>query len=355
LRVILRGQKEQPSEKGIRQQEPTAMSTASDMENRLQAFRADFDALRHEISKVIVGQDEAIQGLLTALVAGGHVLLEGFPGTGKTVLGRTLATVIDLSFSRIQCTPDLMPADVIGTYVVMETPQGRRTFEFQKGPLFANLVLVDQVNRTMPKTQTALLEAMDEEAITVSTETFRLPDPYFIVATQNPLESEGTYPLPEAQIDRFFFKLVMTPADELQLEQILDRTTEPDEAKLRVVADGRRIREMREVVKLVPIAPEVRHWAVAAVAATHPNHPRAPESVRRLVRHGASPRGAQALVLGAKVHAIVNDRHHVAIEDLRAIARPALGHRLILNFEGQAESAQTDALVDDILQTLGKA
>lgn len=329
------------------------MSTASEMEKKLEAFREDFDALRHEIGKVIVGQGEAVQGVLTALVAGGHVLLEGIPGTGKTVLGRTLATVLDLSFSRIQGTPDLMPTDVIGTYVIMETPQGRRTFEFQKGPLFANLVLVDQINRTMPKTQSALLEAMDEEAITVATETFRLPDPYFILATQNPLEVEGTYPLPEAQIDRFLLKLVMPPPDEQQLDEILDRTTEPDEAKLRVVADGRRISEMRALVRQVAIAPEVRRWGIAVVAATHPQHTRAPESVRRYIRHGASPRGAQALILAAKVRAILEGRYHVSTDDLRAAAHPALRHRLVLNFEGQADDAQPDAMIDQILESMG--
>jgi len=328
------------------------MSTPSEMEKRLEAFRGDFEALRHEIGKVIVGQADVVRDLLTALIAGGHVLLEGLPGTGKTVLVRTLAAVVDLGFSPIQCTPDLMPADVIGTYVIMETPQGRRTFEFQKGPLFANLVLVDHINRTTPKTQSALLEAMDEEAITVSTETFRLPEPYFLVATQNPLELEGTYPLPEAQVDRFFFKLVVRAANEAEMDAILDRTTEPEEAPLRVVADGRRIGELGEMVRQVPIAPEVRRFGIAVVAATHPESPKAPTRVRQYVRHGASVRGAQAMVLASKLRAILDGRFHVSTEDLRAVASAALRHRLVLNFEGQAENVNPDELIEEILQSV---
>ena len=325
------------------------MSVASEMEQKLASFREDFNALRHEVGKRIVGQGEAVDLVLTALVAGGHVLIEGLPGLGKTELARTLAAVIDASFQRIQCTSDLMPADVIGTYVIMETPQGRRTFEFQKGPLFANLVLIDQVNRAMPRTQSALLEAMDEQAITVATETFHLPEPYCIIATQNPLDLEGTYPLPPAQVDRFLLKVLLSPPDVQQLERILEMTSDAASVKLRAVVDGRRILEMGQLVRQVPLAAEIRRQAVAIVAASGPENPQAPASVRRYVRYGASPRGAQALVLTAKVRAILDGRFHVSVDDLRAAAHAALRHRLTLNYEGQADEVRSDTLIAEIL------
>jgi MoxR-like ATPase len=329
------------------------MSTG-DLEQKLERFRADFEALRSEIGKVIVGQEDVIDGVLTALIAGGHVLLEGLPGLGKTVLAQTLADVVDLSFQRIQCTPDLMPTDIIGTYVIMESAQGRRSFEFQRGPLFSNVVLAEHVNRTTPKTQSALLEAMDEEAITVSTETFRLPQPFFLIATQNPLEMEGTYPLPEAQVDRFFFKLAVRPPSCDEMEQILDRTTEASSAITRKIVDGRRIGEMAELVRQVPIAREVRRWAVSVVAATQPDGHRAPESVKQYVRYGAGPRGAQAMVLAAKVRAAREGRPSVSTADLRAVCHPALRHRLILNFEGQGDAVDPDALIDHVIQAVGE-
>ena len=310
-------------------------------------------ALRKGLGTILLGQEELLDLVTIALAARGHVLLEGLPGLGKTRLVRALAAAVDLSFQRIQCTPDLMPADVIGTYVVMETPQGRRTFEFQKGPLFANLVLADQVNRTTPKTQSALLEAMDEESITVSTETFRLPRPYLVVATQNPLEMEGTYPLPEAQIDRFFFKLVVGRPSCEQMEQILERTTEAERIKPRTVVGGPRILEMGELICMVPVADEIRRWAVSLVAATHPDSEAAPEIVRQYVHYGSSPRGAQAMMLGAKARAILDGRYHVSSEDLRAVAPWALRHRLILNFRGQAdEGVQPDAIIAAVLQSI---
>ena len=328
------------------------MSTTGDSQRELERFRADFEALRHEIGKVIVGQEEVIEGLLSALLAGGHVLLEGLPGTGKTVLVGALADVVELSFQRIQCTPDLMPTDIIGTYVIMETAQGRRSFEFQKGPLFANVVLAEQINRTTPKTQSAFLQAMDEDSITVSTETFDLPEPFFFVATQNPLEMEGTYPLPEAQIDRFFFKLVVRPPSSEEIEQILDRTTEAESVITRKVTDGGRIGEMSELVRKVPIAAEVRRWGIAAVAATHPDADKAPASVKKFVRYGAGPRAAQAIVLAGKIKAVLDGRYNVSTDDLRGVCHAALRHRVILNFEGLGENVSTDSVIDDVLEAV---
>jgi len=328
------------------------MSIPSESERQLEAFRDDFEALRRELSRRIVGHEEAIQLALTALVLGGHVLLEGLPGTGKTLLARSLADAVDLTFQRIQCTADLMPADIIGTYVVMETPQGRRTFEFHKGPLFANLVLADHVNRAMPKTQSALIQAMEEEAITVSTESFPLPRPYLLIATQNPLEMEGTYPLPEAQIDRFLFKLILSPPTAGQMEMILDRTVEPQQVPKRKVVDAERILTMGQLVRQVPMPSEVRRWAVAVVAASQPEGEQAPPLVRRFVRYGSGPRGAQALVLAAKVRALVAGRNEATREDLQTMALPALRHRLVLNYEGVAENVSADAVLAQILQTL---
>ncbi len=319
---------------------------------QLEAFRKDFDTLRREIGKIVVGQEEVVDGVLTAVVSGGHVLLEGVPGIGKTLLVQTLARVLEVSFQRIQFTPDLMPADLIGTYVVMETPQGRRTFEFQKGPLFSHVILADQINRGMPKTQSALLEAMEGESISVATETFRLPSPFLVMATQNPLEMEGTFPLPEPQLDRFFCKLVVDPPSAEQIEEILQRTTEGEPPVAMAVVDDQRILQMRQIARRVPISVEVRRLAVTLVAATHPGHQQAPETVRRLVRYGSSPRGAQALVLAAKVRALREGRSEVWAEDLRAVARAALRHRLILNFEGQAEEVRPDLVIDQVLDAI---
>jgi MoxR-like ATPase len=280
------------------------------------------------------------------------VLLEGLPGTGKTLLARSLADAVDLTFQRIQCTADLMPADIIGTYVVMETPQGRRTFEFHKGPLFANLVLADHVNRATPKTQSALIQAMEEEAITVSTESFPLPRPYLLIATQNPLEMEGTFPLPEAQVDRFLLKLTLSPPTADQIEAILQRTTEPHAVSRRKVVDAQRVLAMGQIVRQVPVPSEVRRWAVALVAASQPQAQQAPPLVRQYVRYGSGPRGAQALVLAAKVRAVVAGRSEVAREDIQAAVLPSLRHRLVLNEEGVADNVSADAVLAQILQTL---
>ncbi len=319
---------------------------------QLEKFRKDFDALRREIGKVVVGQQKIIDGILTAVVTGGHVLLEGVPGIGKTLLVETLAEVVQLTFQRIQFTPDLMPADLLGTYVVMETPEGRRTFEFQKGPVFSHIVLADQINRGTPKTQSAMLEAMEGQEITVANETFHLPQPFFVMATQNPLEMEGTFPLPEPEIDRFFVKLLVTSPTPQQVEEILERTTEGEPPVTAKIVDGPRIREMREIARKMAITENVRRKAVALMAATHPDDGRAPSAVHQYVKYGSSPRGAQALALAGKVHAIISGRGEVTEADLKAVALPCLRHRLVLNFEGQAENVHPDAIVGAVVDSV---
>ena len=328
------------------------MSTPEETKKQLDQFRADFEMLRREIGKVIVGHDDVVEGTLIALIAGGHVLLEGVPGLGKTLLVRTLADALHLKFQRIQFTPDLMPADLIGTNIVLETPDGRRKFEFQHGPVFANVLLADEINRATPKTQSALLEAMQEHSVTVAGETHRLPEPFFVMATQNPLEMEGTYPLPEAQLDRFFSKLLTKFPSSSEIETILDRTTESTEPKAERTFHGQRILEMSKLARQIPIADEVRRYGISIVLATHPESEQATDSTRRFVRYGSSPRGAQAIILAAKIRAILDHRYHVSREDIRDSAHPALRHRLILNFEGQAEGVASDQVVDNILESI---
>jgi MoxR-like ATPase len=325
-------------------------SDSAAIKEQLDRFRADFETLRSEIGKVIVGHAEIVDGTLLALIAGGHVLLEGVPGLGKTLLVRTLADSLQLKFQRIQFTPDLMPADLTGTNVVLETPAGGRRFDFQPGPVFANLVLADEINRATPKTQSALLEAMQERSVTIAGKTHDLGRPFFVLATQNPLEMEGTYPLPEAQLDRFFFKLLVKFPSALELETILDRTTEAAEPRAQPVFDGKRIGELSQLARQIPIADELRRYGISLVLATHPEHELASDSARRYVRYGSSPRGAQAMILAAKIRAILDHRYHVAREDLHAVVHPALRHRMILNFEGQAENVQADDIIDDILK-----
>jgi MoxR-like ATPase len=331
------------------------MNNPEHMKQDLDRFRTDFEKLRHEIGKVIVGQEDIVEGTLSALIAGGHVLLEGVPGLGKTLLVRTLSEALHLKFQRIQFTPDLMPADLIGTNVVLETPEGGRKFEFQKGPVFANVLLADEINRATPKTQSALLEAMQEHSVTVAGQTFKLPEPFFVLATQNPLEMEGTYPLPEAQLDRFFFKLLVKFPSSNEMETILDRTTEANAPKVEPVLAGERILEMARLVRMIPIADEVRRLGINMVLATHPENALATPLAKRFVRFGASPRGAQAIILAAKLRAILDKRYHVSREDLRAVAPAALRHRLILNFEGQAEGVQADTVIQDVLKSVKEA
>ena len=327
--------------------------SAGPIEEQLDAFRTDFRRLREEIGKVIVGQDDIVEGTLTALIAGGHVLLEGVPGLGKTLLVRTIADSLKLKFSRVQFTPDLMPADLVGTNVVLDsTDGGGRRFEFQRGPLFGNVILADEINRATPKTQSALLEAMQEKHVTVGGTTYDLPKPFFVLATQNPLEMEGTYPLPEAQLDRFFFKLLVKFPSFADLETILDRTTEKTTAFATSLFDGDRILALAQLVRQIPIAPEVRRYAIAVVMATHPDHELATTSTKKFVRYGSSPRGAQAIILAAKLSAILDGRFHVAREDIRKVAPLALRHRMILNFEGQADGIPTDDVIANILSTV---
>ncbi len=320
-------------------------------EARVQEFIAAFDALRSEVEKVIVGHREIITHVLFGMFAGGHVLLEGVPGLGKTLLIKTLAEGLDLKFARIQFTPDLMPADIIGTNIIVEDNEGRRYFQFQQGPIFANILLADEINRATPKTQSALLEGMQEGAVTVGGVSRPLPAPFFVLATQNPIEMEGTYPLPEAQLDRFLFKLrVRYPALE-ELNAIVDRTTQARTTAIRVVMSGQAVLAYRELIREVPVASHVRDLASLIVMCTHPEWEHAPEPARRFVRYGASPRGAQALILGAKVRALSEGRYNVSTEDVKALAAPALRHRIILNFEGEAEAVDVDALVGDIVES----
>jgi len=319
-------------------------------ETQIQAFRDTYAALRAEIGQVIVGQDEIVDGTLTAIFAGGHALLEGVPGLGKTLLVRTLGEVLELSFSRIQFTPDLMPADILGTNLVMETPDGRRAFEFQRGPVFAHLILADEINRATPKTQSALLEAMQERQVTAGGELRRLPEPFFVLATQNPIDQEGTYPLPEAQLDRFFFKLLVGYPSAAELTEVLNRTTENLQPRVRRVLQRDQLLELQHLVRQVPVASHVKDYAVRLVLATHPRTPTAVPIATQFLRFGSSPRGAQTLLLGAKVRALAAGRFNVSFEDVQAVALPALRHRLILNFEAEAEGVTTDQIIRRVLQ-----
>jgi MoxR-like ATPase len=323
-----------------------------EVERQAAHFRESLATLREEIGRVIVGQRGVIDGVLTCMLAGSHALLEGVPGLGKTMLVRTLSKALGLSFSRIQFTPDLMPADVIGTTVIDEAQSGGKSFEFRPGPIFANIVLADEINRATPKTQSALLEAMQERSVTVGRKTHALEPPHLVLATQNPLEMEGTYPLPEAQLDRFFFKLHVTFPDREELHQILDRTTTTHTSEPRTVLSRQDVLELQELVRKVPVPKHVQDYAVRLLLATRPESKDAPTGVRRFVREGASPRGAQAVLLGAKIRALMEGRFSAALEDVRASALPALRHRVLLNFEGEAEGIKTDSILTEIVKAL---
>ncbi len=335
---------------------PTAdPHTPAEVRAQCEHFRDTHKRLLDEIGKVIVGHREVIEGVLMCLFSGGNVLLEGVPGLGKTLLVRTLAQCLSLPFNRIQFTPDLMPADVIGTNVVMEDPgTGRRKFEFQRGPIFAQIVLADEINRATPKTQSALLEAMQEHAVTSSGTTYRLAEPFLVLATQNPIEQEGTYPLPEAQLDRFMFKLVVGYSQLDELLTILDRTTGQKTPEVAKILDGPKILELQHLIRGVVVAPHVKEYASRLVLATHPEGRFAAGGAggptNKYIRCGASPRAAQALLLGAKVKAVTDGRYHVSNKDIRDIALPCLRHRLILNFEAEADRVDSDSIVRQVLE-----
>jgi MoxR-like ATPase len=324
------------------------------VDRQVEQFRESFRIVRDEVSRVIVGNDRNIVGIMTCLLARGHVLLEGIPGIGKTKLVQTLADVLHLKFSRIQFTPDLMPGDIIGTTVVREDESGRKHMQFQRGPIFANLVLADEINRATPKTQSALLEAMQENSVSAGGQTHPLEQPFFVLATMNPLEMEGTYMLPEAQLDRFFFKLKMgfPPAD--ALHDIIERTTRAQDPVVERVLGQGQILAMRDTVRSVPVARPIQQYAIDLTLATHPESERATEMTRRYVRFGSSPRGTQALILGAKVNALLADRLHVACEDIRAVALDALRHRLLLNFDAEADKVDADAILSDVLHRVAE-
>jgi MoxR-like ATPase len=321
------------------------------LDQAAKTFRDDYVTLRSEIAKAIVGHEEIVEGVLICLFAGGHALLEGVPGLGKTLLIRTLSDALDLEFSRIQFTPDLMPADITGTTVVVETEEGR-SFEFRKGPLFAQMVLADEINRATPKTQSALLEAMQERSVTVGGETHLLDQPFFVMATQNPIEQEGTYPLPEAQLDRFFFKLQVGYSGREDLMEIITRTTSGNTPAANRVMDTDTIVRYQQVVREVSISNEVQDYAVRTVLTTHPEDQLATPMVKSFIRFGASPRAAQTLVLAGKVRALLAGRTTVQVEDIRAAVLPALRHRCILNFEAEAEGLTCDAILTNLIETL---
>lgn len=315
-------------------------------EEKIQQFASDFFRVEEEIGSVIIGQKELVRNMLTAMVAGGNVLLEGMPGLGKTQLVKAVGDAVDLEFSRIQFTPDLMPADVTGTTVMNREENGNMSFVFRKGPIFANLVLADEINRATPKTQSALLEAMQEHTVTGGSQTYRLEEPFFVLATQNPLETEGTYPLPEAQMDRFLFKLDVAFPNKEELMKIVLTTTDGKVHRASKVMDGKRLLQMREIAQQVPVAEPVAEYLMDLILKTHPENQEAPEVVRQYVRYGASPRGAQAVLQAARIFALLAGRYHVAYEDIKQAAKPALRHRIFLNFEGMAEGKTSDEIIE---------
>jgi len=331
------------------------MQTLGELKERVQDFVAKFGALRAEIGRVIVGQQEIVEGTLLALMAGGHVLLEGVPGLGKTLLVRTLGETLGLDFARVQFTPDLMPADIVGTNIIVEDETGEKMFRFQPGPVFTNLLLADEVNRATPKTQSALLEAMQERQVTVGGTTYPLNGVFFVLATQNPLEMEGTYPLPEAQLDRFIYKLVIDYPTRSDLIEVVRRTTSEEMPHANNILTPDELSEMQKLVRQVIIASHVEELAADLLLKTHPEGAEAPESVRKFVRYGASPRGAQAMVLTAKARALLAGRYNVSTADIAAVAKASLRHRIILNYEGEAEGVSTDSILDDVLESVSSS
>ncbi len=331
------------------------MSEAAPAEIGLEQFGEIARDIENEVGKVIVGQREVLRSVIICVLAGGHALLEGVPGLGKTMLIRTLGDVLDLKFSRIQFTPDLMPADIVGTDILEETEDGRRQFRFQAGPIFANLILADEINRATPKTQSAMLEAMQEKTVTVAGRGYALDPPFFVLATQNPLEMEGTYPLPEAQLDRFLFKVNVAFPDVADLITILDRTTGVTMPRAQKIADGAQVIGMGALALSTPIPTHVSEYVAHIVVATHPESDRATPMLRQYARYGASPRGAQALIIGAKINALLDERSNVSYDDVAAVAPAALRHRILLNFEGQAEGLGADDLIADVLKSVPKS
>ena len=330
------------------------MSEAAATEIGLEQFGEIARDIEAEVGKVIVGQRDVVRSVIICVLAGGHALLEGVPGLGKTMLIRTLGDVLELKFSRIQFTPDLMPADIVGTDILEETEDGRREFRFQSGPIFANLVLADEINRATPKTQSAMLEAMQEKTVTVAGRQYQLDMPFFVLATQNPLEMEGTYPLPEAQLDRFLFKVNVPFPQVDELVAILERTTGVEQPQAGKVADGAQVIGMGRLALSTPIPTHVSEYVARIVVATHPETEEAAPMLRQYARYGASPRGAQALIIGAKINALLEKRSNVSFEDVAAVAPSALRHRILLNFEGQADGISTDVLIADALKAVPK-
>jgi len=324
------------------------------LNEEVQSVRKNFDLIVNELAKIVVGQETLIKHIFICLLCGGHALIEGVPGLGKTLLVRSLSKILDLNYSRIQFTPDLMPADILGTNMVKEDGKGNRFFEFYKGPIFGQLILADEINRASPKTQSALLEAMQEGKVTVFGSQYNLEPPFMVLATQNPIEMEGTYPLPEAQIDRFFFKLKMTYPNREELQKILDKTTDDYQFELKHVMGADSIRKMKTLVKKVPVAAHVKDFATRLVLASHPDHKQATERVKEYILLGSSPRGLLSLILAGKVSALVDGRYNVSREDIKTVARPALRHRLALNIRGETEGLDTDELVDEIVGSIDR-
>ena len=330
------------------------MTEPTELQEQADQFRKRYLAVKDEVQKVIVGHDEIVHGVLTALMIGGHCLLEGAPGLGKTLLVRTLAKVLDLDFNRIQFTPDLMPADILGTNLVVEDAHGHKSFEFQKGPIFTQICLADEINRATPKTQSAMLETMQEGTVTAAGHRYSLKQPFFVLATQNPIEQEGTYPLPEAQLDRFLFKLLVGYSSREEMATIIERTTRATTVEPEKIMDGTEIKKWQELVREVIVASHLQDYIVRLCLATHPNGEFATESANQFLRWGSSPRGAQTITLAAKVRALLDGRFNVSFEDVSQVFLPSLRHRVILNFEAQAEGVEPDDVLVEILEKTSK-